>query len=443
MLFWVCLVLFGCGAAPAVAAVGLRPEAIPLSAFLSALICSAAGIAALVFAAPVLPWAAAIALAANGTAVIVLRRRRRLGGQAAGVAAALVTLAVAAVPLAALRRPVVDWDARSIWSFHGRWFYAGGDYLREALDNPAFVFSHTDYPPAVPATMGVLWRLGGGIDPRVGQLATGLLNFSAVALLGLAVAALGSHRRPALRCLTGGLAVLAVYGSAMEYAGNGYVDLLWAAGVAAGAVYLLAAPWSSGNLVLGLAALLVAGLTKNEGTLVALLVLGLAAVRHRDRGVRLAPLGASAAALLAWVGVARLFGAESDLSESAVDALAGRLEVAPRLGPIVEAFGRQTALFLLVGVAVTAAGCMFLRGVRGGMPLGSTFWTWAAAAGTAVILGAAYLVSPHEIRWHLATSVDRTTIGLKLLILVEILCWAAVSLEYLFGRALVPAAADD
>ncbi|HEX2178848.1 MAG TPA: hypothetical protein VHL54_04905 [Actinomycetota bacterium] len=442
MLFWVCLALFGCGAAPAVAAVGLRPEAIPLSALFSALMCSAAGIAALMFAGPVLPLAVAIVLAANGAALTALRRRRP-GGQTAGVVAGLVTIAVAAVPLAALRRPVVDWDARSIWSFHGRWFYAGGDYLREALDNPAFVFSHTDYPPAVPATMGVLWRLGGGIDPWVGQVATGLLNFSAVALVGLAVAGLGSHRRPALRCLTGGLAVLAVYGSAMEYAANGYVDLLWAAGVAAGAVYLLAAPWSSRNLVLGVTALLLAGLTKNEGTLVALVVLGLAALRHRTRGARLAPLGASAAVLLAWVGVARLFGAESDLSDSALDALAGRLEVGPRFGPIVEAFGRQTALFLVVGVAVTAAGWLFLRSVRDGMPLGSTFWTWTAAAGTAAILGAAYLVSPHEIRWHLATSVERTTIGLKLLILVEVLCWAAVSLEHLFGRTLVPATADD
>lgn len=431
-LAWVTLVLFGAGAVPAVAGAGLRPEAVPLSALVTALMCSMAGVAALVFSGPVLVWAVAIVLVVNGLAVAAVRRRKPLR-PATGLAPGLAVLAAAALPLAALRRPVVDWDARSIWSFHGRWFYAGGDYLREALGNAAFAFSHADYPPAIPATTGVLWRLAGGIDPRVGQVAIGLLNFSVVALLGMAIARLGSYRSPAIRGLAGALAVLGAYGIAAGYSMNGYADLLWAAGIAAAAVYLLAAPWSATNLVLGLVPLVVAGLAKNEGTLVGLMVLALAALRHRARGTRLAPFAVCAGALLVWSLPARLFGAESDFSESAVDALAGRLELAPRIVPIVEAFGRQAVIFLAVAAAVTLAGSAFLRITRSRMSLGSSAWTWCAIGGTALILGAAYLVSPNEIRWHLATSVDRTTIGLRLLLLVEILCWAAVSLERLLA----------
>lgn len=425
------LAIFGPGAVVSLALLGRRVEAIPLSALVTALMCSLAGVMSLLAGGSVLLWAALITIAAAIAGVVTLRRGLPAAPGGGYAVAKLAVLAAAALPLAALRRPVIDWDARSIWSFHGRWFYAGGEYLRDALDNPAFAFSHSDYPPAVPATIGVLWRLNGGIDPWIGQVAVGLLNFSAVSLIGLGFVRLGSNRNAGFRSLIGILAALGSFGVATVYGTNGYLDLLWAAGIAAAVTYLLVAPESRTNLVLGLVSLVVSGLVKNEGMVIGLFVLVLAVFRHRARGRRLLPYSASAAAVLIWPLLARTYGASSDLAEGFRQVLAGDINIGPRFLPIAESVGRQ-ALPLLVAAAVCAiGGSLVLPGTRDRMSLGTGLWSWCAIAGCAIFIVAAYVVTPNDLAWHLRTSVERTTIGLQLLALIEVLCWASVSLERL------------
>jgi hypothetical protein len=46
--------------------------------------------------------------------------------------------------------PVVAWDARSIWFFHGKAFFSDGGISIDFLTNPSYLWSHPDYPPGLP-----------------------------------------------------------------------------------------------------------------------------------------------------------------------------------------------------------------------------------------------------------------------------------------------------
>lgn len=433
------LALFAAGALPAAAVAGVRVEAVALAPLIFALLCSAAAVLALAFSGPLLPWLAFAVVAANLAAVSALRRRRasppvEAGAGAGQVAAGLLVLFAAALPLAALRRPVVDWDARSIWSFHGRWFYAGGDYLRDALGNPAFAFSHADYPPAVPSTMAAIWRLTGGIDPHLGQAATGVLNFAAVALLGLALVAVSASLPAIARAVLGAGTALGAFGVAGGYGANGYADLLWAAATAAAAVLLLVGSGERRNSAAGLVLLLVAGTTKAEGTVAALVVLGLAALRHRPRGAQRLAFAASGGGLLLWPALSRLYGARSDMTAGIAEVLAGRVDVAGRALTTAGALAGHSWPLLAAAALCAVAGVWSLLPVRRRTGLGAPSWLWAATAGNALFLGAAYVATPHELSWHLATSADRTTIGLRLLLLCEVVVWLSVAAHALAGE---------
>ena len=431
----IALILLGVGAIPAVALGGLRLEAVPLAALVTALVCSVAGLASLAFTGPILFWFIATALAFNLFGLAVFRRIERPAGDGGSALAKVVVMVAATLPLFALRRPVIDWDARSIWSFHGRWFSAGGEYLRDALSNPAFGFSHPDYPPAVPATMGVFWRITGGIDPIAGQVVTALLNVSAVALIGLALVALGSGLNWAPRAIPGVLAVLGSFGVAAVYGANGYVDLLSGGALAAAVLWLLVAPMSSGSLLIGLVPLVVAGLTKNEGLVVALIILALAGLRYRPNGAKLLAFAGSGALLLAWPLLARAFGARSDMTEGVGEVLSGKVDVVPRIATIAESVGSYAWILFAVALACSMVGTPLLGKLRRSMSLASETWNWAAVAGTGAIVGTAYLVTPHELRWHLMTSVERTTIGLRILLLSQALVWVVIALNALVGGA--------
>lgn len=50
-----------------------------------------------------------------------------------------------------LYKPLVDWDARSIWFFHAKMIYTAGSFgLSAGWQHPSIQFSHTDYPNLVP-----------------------------------------------------------------------------------------------------------------------------------------------------------------------------------------------------------------------------------------------------------------------------------------------------
>jgi hypothetical protein len=436
-MLWASLWLLFPSLIPSLALVPAGPVTPVLAGLITGLMASMAGMIALVLSAGFLACFLGVALIANVAACCALLGGKAPREDAPGVSGPksvllqTVTIVVAAVPLIGLRRMPVDWDARSIWLFHARWFFAGGRFLEQALENPAFVFSHPDYPPAIPATVGGLWTLLGKIDLPAGQAVIGMLNLCAVSLLALGFVHLARPKQAAVGAGIAVMAALGAFGMAGASGVNGYADLLWAASAAAGALYLLIAPPGRSQLILGLVSVAVAGLTKNEGFAAALLILFLAALRHRSSLRMTAAICGSGVALLVWPVLSRVSGAVSDLKPAQI--LSG-------WGPSVRHLSQvgDHALPLIVPVGIPAAvctliGCLFLRTKRKEGSLGSAWWSWAAVAGMSMSVALAYLASPHDVSWHLNTSINRTTLGIRMLLFTELLTWCLVAVNALFG----------
>jgi hypothetical protein len=329
--------------------------------------------------------------------------------------------------LTTVRRAPVAWDARSIWWFHAKWFAQGGGAVVDAMRNPAFSFSHPDYPPFAPATNAAAWLVDGTQSAKHAQIVTALLTLSAITVLGYAVWRLFADRL-GLGAATGAaaLVVAAAYGIVqVDPATNGYVDVLWGACFAAGCVFLLASPRSDDALRWGALMIAVTALTKTEGLVGASLVVFLAALRYRMHRRMLMWLGAGLAPGLAWVATVRLFGV---VSESADGSRTGRLlaldpAVTSRFGPAVRSVAHQVSLVALGAAVLTVAGFGLAAPIRRKVTGSLVPWMWIAWIGTVGSLVFAYVVSSRAIAWHLRTSVARTTIAPNLLLLAEGALW--------------------
>ncbi len=426
--------LFLPGALPAVSLVGRTVLSIPFAALLTALGLSVASMLAIWAGTSVLPWYFAVVVAGQAEAIRRLRRRPPVTRPPIrDIAVDAVLLLVVAFPLVGLRRAAIDWDARSIWLFHSRWFYAGGDFIRDALVNPAFSYSHPDYPPLAPAAAGGLWRLTANVDVDLGRDVIALLTFNAVAVMALAVRRLASERSAVPAAAMAALVGLGAYGLAGPYGTNGYVDLLWAASATAGVLYLLAAPMTPEHMALGAACLAVAGVTKNEGLAAAVLVLGLSLARHRQSLRTVAVLGTTALFILAWPVLMRTLGVHSDIAAGgrASALLHGDPEATSRVGPTIAAITGMARPIGFVAIGCAAFGALMLRTARRRLGLGSAGWTWLAILLITASLVAAYVLSPYDLDYHLASSADRTTIALRLLLLSEVACWTLCATEAL------------
>lgn len=66
--------------------------------------------------------------------------------------AVLVFILVLSLPFAAtsFTSPLIAWDARSIWFFHGKVFFFDGGISPELLKNQLYLWSHPEYPPFIP-----------------------------------------------------------------------------------------------------------------------------------------------------------------------------------------------------------------------------------------------------------------------------------------------------
>jgi len=440
--------LVAVGYFPARLATGSRVWCLLVAPITAALLAGSVGTIGVVLRLP----AAFISLgtvAASATAgVVVLRtvNRERAGGATESALPLLLPIA-GLFPFLTVRRAPFEWDARSIWWLHARWFTDGGAAVWDAMRNPAFAFSHPDYPPLAPAANGVLWWFGGTASSQQAQAVTAILTLSAVTVLGFA----GWHavRRllPAWVAIAGaGVLVLAAYGvagvgrSTQASGTNGYVDLLWSAAFAAGCVFVLAAHRDPMALRWGALCLAVAGSTKNEGLVAVVLVVALALVRYRCRRPAPAWLAGALAPGLAWLIVARLAGADSEYLGNSRTGDLLRLDpgVLHRVSPTVDAVWHEMAEIVLVAAGVTVVGLLVATSARRRLSGTAWPWMWLAWLATTASLVYAYVVSPAPLEWHLMTSVDRTTIAPRLILLAEALVWgfaAVAALRQDAGRA--------
>lgn len=316
---------------------------------------------------------------------------------------------------AILFEPLQAWDARSIWFFQAKQiYYTGGLNIARDWTNPAYVFSHVDYPKLLPllaAEFAHVWGLWNEYIPKASLLVLLLpvvlglsgvvanLNLSAVFLLGV--------------FLFGG----------KELLWNGYADGYFA--LYGGLSLLFLARWldkrSHLDLVSGIIFLGVALNLKNEGTLLAVSALAGLFVFDFPGGRVARSLGFPGLPACIWLAVlltlagycawslTKLHWALQNDLQLGADSLRRAWERVDQGGP-----GIVGQALLVQGGAGVAAGLLLLAALMARIlktHLSSAVW-FPAAVATLYLLGlfAVYMATPMDLRWHLSTSVERTVL---------------------------------
>jgi hypothetical protein len=463
--------LVGVGILPVAALIGRRPVILPLAPLAGAVMAAIAVAACLWFGGGVLGWFVGIAVTLNLVALARWRvtterppwRRDPEPGMARGTAwaGAIGLLAAVGFSLSALHAPSIGFDARTIWMLHAVWYSAGHSVSVAALKNPALPFAHASYPPLVGGTVAVSWLATGNHSYTLGVDLVALLNACAVlsaawvvvevggqatrqtgaissGTTGVSGTSVGARAARAARAapelvgvLVAVVLVLVTAGVAGTFATNGYADLLWAASAVGAVGFGLVLPLNRANLATAALLLLVAGLTKNEGTATAVAIVVLVAARVGVQQYlvrRKIPLGAviggvlGILALSAWALLCRLIGAAPNVEtigkNAASDATRAHLTYTSMAAHLH---------VLVLAAAVALVGAAWLRRSRRRVGLGSDLWTWAAlVAGVAIVAGV-YVFGPGVVQLWLVTSVHRTTFFPALLGWWVIGVWAVVA----------------
>jgi hypothetical protein len=331
----------------------------------------------------------------------------------AGVAvlAAACGLLVAAGATLAQGWPGYGWDGLSIWLLRARVLAQRDALPAELFASPQIAGSHWDYPLLQPALLAWLAR-GAGLG--VHQLSLPLAALLACLLPAVAIGL--SRVLPPALCACIALAPLAVPAVALRQF-SGYADPLLVVCATAGFAWSAAAA-IRGDAALGAAgavALACAASLKNEGVLwllaVALACAPLAWLARR--GPRAAWVAALRAAL---PGLALFAGWRAVVAGLGVtDTLPGGLradQIGVRIGVVAGAVVALTpALVAALLLVCAAATWLRLQGPPSARALQALALWLAPGIYLAGIL-AIYLLTPHDVRWHLATSFARTSFAL-------------------------------
>jgi hypothetical protein len=352
-------------------------------------------------------------------------------------------------PLQALRAPIVSWDAYAIWTLHSLFIYGGHDVFRAGLTNPVYGFSNPNYPPLVPASGALGFAANGMVNLRIAVILTSLLNASALASLGCAVTAtLGAHGRTSARIaalVAGASLCLIGFGLSGVNGVGGEADLLWSAAATAAIVIGFILPRSGPNLLAAWVCATVAGLTKNEGLVTALLIFVLLMVRYvptppsemprepatsRTNVARYGWLGwamrvaALAAAMslpsVSWSLYAKYAGIRSDFVGPSGQLLSYRFHATA-----AAVFDNLHVAPLAIGVAVI--GAVFLRATRQRLGVGNDLWLWLIVIGSLGALVVTYVFGALEIHYWLSSSAGRTTTFENLALYCDMALWLVVA----------------
>lgn len=441
------------GVAPALLLGRSRSEAAALAPAATVAACALAVAASVLSGTGMLPWLGLFAVAGwvawwrSGQGLPDRGVGRDGDGGHDGWCLAAAAL-VAFVPLLLVDYPATTADARSIWWLHAAWFRSGGDLARAAMDAPVLPDIHPSYPPALPGVIAAVWILRDAYDREVA------LGVSQI-LTAYGAAALGFFTRRVLR-LTGAAAVAVAGGVAwlgwsakVEVGLSGLVDLTWALWLGAAAVLLLAGTSDRRTVAIGGLFAAVAALTKTEGQVGALLLVGVAVVRHRSAWRAWVPVGGAVlCAIGLWASVIRPGPKErgdwsllGDLLRDGTEAherfTVSITRVASELGP-------------LVGLAAVTVVMLVVVGRLTGRPLRQPglVLLLLLAAGYAMFLPVTFAIRPEPIEFLLEVTAYRAVIVVRLLVVLDLVV-AAVAAARALGclaeapRSAVPETLDD
>jgi len=352
-----------------------------------------------------------------------------------------------------MARPHGNWDAWAMWNMKARFLYLGGANWRLVVgDEVAGV--RPDYPMLLPLTVARLWTYAGSDSTVVPRMVAALFSGLTAMLLFVAV---GRARGIA----SAALALLVLLGSDVltDEGTSQYADMPLCAYILGAIVVTTLATearlgvnrlWALAGALAGCAAW-----TKNEGLLFCVaLFLSAAGVLFRAHDAprafrRLSVCMCGAAPMLLCVAATKLsFVWQSDLfadrSIGSILKLIGELGRYRLFGHGLRELMPQIIdpSLLLLLVVFAAVGIVLRRSVTGTRSHGHQF----AAAMTLVITAAGYMViyltTPHDVGWHLRTSLSRIVLHIWPGAIFVVFC-ALPSLDDLLSVALLRGAPDS
>ena len=240
-----------------------------------------------------------------------------------------------------------------------------------------------------------------------------------------------------------GLFVLVVFEVVGPFATNGYADPLWSTAAAGAIGYGLLLPLTSANIGAAGVLLVVAGLTKDEGTATAIAIVLLIVARsvwegwtgrckltdgsrHKTQkpNARVAIIVGcfGILALAVWPVLMRLIGAAKDVNTS------GRREgtMISRLHLTFNAMSPHLHV-LLLAIPISLVGGIFLRVERRRSEIATDLWAWAGIGSGLLVVAGAYITGPGNAPFWLATSVHRTTMFPAIVAWLIVAVWAVIS----------------
>lgn len=419
-------VLAAAGFLPALAVTRSAVYAAPLGPIVGALVLWAAAqldfLTSLGWTATAVPTVAVVNLAA--AAAIWADREQawsEIRHRTAGWDTGLVALVASLGPWTMVRRSPVDWDARSIWFFQAEWIAEGGSDGAAALTNPAFIFSHPDYPKLGPAAIAAVWRTFDSRSVEVAQATTSVVVVSAVVAIGVTVGVGLRHvtavtpRARWVVVAAVGLLSLAFHGAARSWSFNGYMDGLWAALIIGGFAATLGCA-SSQTFAAGIVLTSAAAATKNEA-LIPVLVLGvLVAVRYRTDRRKVVAAFAPVGVVAVWQVIRRILDVPSTYGNDQFRRIVSTVS----LDELVD-IGQSLAVFVaapaLAFAAIAIIGGRELRERRAELGMGSmALPAMIAGASLVALVAALVIVDPSRFR----PIAERTTIAAVGLLLFDV-----------------------
>jgi hypothetical protein len=464
------VLLSAAGLAPVLALVGARLVAIPLCPLAGAIVCALAATGDTAVGGGFVAWFVGVALVALLVVAAVWARRpdRRpwrkpegdgadgdpgAGGTpgdgtwtypVAGVVGGVAVVAATAWNLRGLATPTVGFDARALWIMRAGWFLQPHQQILIKLRVPDVGLIQTAYPPLVSASVSLAWRVAGNQSVRLGVVVIALLNACVVVAAAFALVEAGRRTARRLTPAAGGsagsaapervrtrwnptplvplvagivAAVLMVFvaaGITEPFLTNGYADPIWSLGALGAVAYGLQLAGGRSDRGVALVLVLVAGLSKNEGLVVAVAVIVLIALR----------------------GVVTLSAEERRRRQWVRPVVTGLVELVvvgvwPLLMRAIHARGESTQLsspgrwwsradasyhgmapylhVLVLAAPVAVVGGLVLSRLRRRTGMANDLWAWAGLASGLVAVGGAFVVGTGTIAPWLLTTVHRVT----------------------------------
>lgn len=327
-------------------------------------------------------------------------------GEAAGtnwiaialLAAILIPSGIRVVEMA-WANPNGQWDAWAIWNKHAK-FLATSDNWRDTA-SPLLGSTHPEYPMLLPSVVARVWLMSGDAA-NVVPLVTGLLFFAA--LIGLFVSTL-AILRGALAAALGAMILLSLH-PLLYWAVSQYADVPLACLMTA-ALALMFAGSPNALVWAGLCAGMAAWTKQEGGAFAAALIMAPLAWKPA-RWWRLlagvAPLLLLTAWFSLWIAPPGIFAPRPFATELSLLTDSGRYAIIGRAALHHLRYAGSGAGHPLILVALLA---VTLR-VERDRPRAAA--VWSAATALFLLLAsylAAYLVTPLDLNWHIATSMDR------------------------------------